>query len=61
MNDFNISNARYVDPDGTGIHNHIVADIDGLTTTVPISSANRYYVEILRQVKSGDLTIAEAD
>ena len=61
MNDFNISNAQYVDPDGTDIHNHIVADIDGLTTTVPILSGNRYYDEIMRQVEAGDLTIADAD
>ena len=61
MNDFNISNAKYVDPDGTGIHNHIIADIDGLTTTVPILSGNRYYEEIVRLVDAGELTIAAAD
>ena len=39
----------------------ILATIDGETMTVPLDTANRHYVEILKQVADGDITIAEAD
>ena len=35
--------------------------IDGITMSVPLDPANRHYAEILRQVESGELTIADAD
>ena len=39
----------------------ITVTIDGQLTSVPIDPANTHYAEILKQVESGDLTIAEAD
>tara|TARA_Y100000389_G_scaffold191335_1_gene217361 strand:+ start:3498 stop:3671 length:174 start_codon:yes stop_codon:yes gene_type:complete len=37
------------------------ATIDGQVMFIPLDPANRHYAEILKQVASGDLTIAEAD
>ena len=34
---------------------------DGKLISVPLSEDNRHYVEILRQVAAGELTIADAD
>lgn len=52
----NITSARY------GFDNScIIATIDGIETAVPLDSANRHYVEIMRQVEAGTLTIAAAD
>ena len=42
---------------GTGI----VATIDGVEWYVPEDSGNTMYVEIMRQVEAGTLTIAEAE
>ena len=39
----------------------IIATIDGVESTVPMDTTNRHYVEILKQVADGDITIAEAD
>ena len=39
----------------------IIAVIDGIPMTVPLSSNNRHYIEIMRQVAAGELTIADAD
>ena len=56
----NITSAQYKnDPDGN--QDHIVAVIDGVTMFVPLDTANRHYDEIMRQVATGDLTIADAD
>ena len=55
-----ISNAQYiVDMDGN--NTTIVATIDGDEVFVPVSQDNRHYAEIMRQVATGDLTIADAD
>lgn len=40
---------------------NIKATIDGVEMFVPIDSANRHYIEIMRQVDAGELTIADAD
>jgi len=39
----------------------IIAVVDGITATVPLTPANRHYAEIMRQVEAGTLTIADAD
>ena len=39
----------------------IIATIDGVQCVVPVSPGNRHYDEIMRQVKAGTLTIADAD
>jgi hypothetical protein len=60
MNKITIENAQYVeDRDGNRIN--VKATIDGDEMYVSIDPANRHYAEIMRQVESGDLTIAEAD
>ena len=57
----NITSAQYTrnieDTENEGIS----AVIDGVLMYVPISTDNRHYNEIQRQVESGDLTIADAD
>ena len=61
----NISSAQYVAKDhhdGNGLQNiAIVATIDDVSCFVPIEPANADYAEILRQVETGELTIADAD
>tara|TARA_A100001515_G_scaffold133054_1_gene121960 strand:- start:283 stop:480 length:198 start_codon:yes stop_codon:yes gene_type:complete len=39
----------------------IIAVCDGITMSVPLTSGNRHYDEIMRQVAAGELTIADAD
>ena len=39
----------------------IIAVIDSIPMTVPLSTNNRHFIEIMRQVNAGELTIAEAD
>jgi len=39
----------------------IIASIDGVEMTVPVSEANRHYAEIMRQVEAGTLTIQDAE
>ena len=57
----NITSAQYISDiisdDTTGIK----AVIDGQTASVPLSSDNRHYAEILKQVAAGTITIAAAD
>ena len=55
----NITTAQYTldfDGNNTGIQ----ATIDGIEMSVPLDPANRHYVEILRQVDDGTLTIQAA-
>jgi hypothetical protein len=33
--------------------------INGVVSSVPLSQGNRHYVEIMRQVESGELTVDE--
>ena len=55
----NITSAKYVAIDG--VNDTIEVVIDSITMFVPMSEDNMHYAEILRQVESGDLTIADAD
>tara|TARA_Y100000004_G_scaffold62807_1_gene70362 strand:- start:294 stop:470 length:177 start_codon:yes stop_codon:yes gene_type:complete len=56
-----ITNAQYhIDPE-TNENGAIKATIDGVVTYVPLSQSNRHYIEIMRQVDAGTLTIADAD
>lgn len=57
----NITNAKYVDSNQSGDNDSIDATIDGVLMHVPISTGNRHYDEIMKQVAAGDLTIADAD
>ena len=56
-----LENAQYVQEEETDMNISITVTIDGQLTSVPIDPANTHYAEILKQVESGDLTIAEAD
>lgn len=56
----NITEAQYVnDIDGNSVF--VKATIDGIVMYIPITEENRHYKEILSQVESGDLTIADAE
>lgn len=52
---------KYTLPDGTEVVSSIIIVRDGQTWTVPMNESNADYAEILKQVASGDLTIADAD
>ena len=59
MNDMNIESAKYLYDRKGNIHGiHII--VDGKQMGVPLSDGNRHYVEIMRQVNEGTLTIQEA-
>ena len=70
----NISSAQFlkdkevqvVDGENTyvsvGENTAITAVVDGETINyIPLNPANRHYAEIMRQVTSGELTIADSD
>ena len=57
----NITLAQYTYNPVDEKNDSIQATIDGTEMSVPLDPANRHYAEILRQVESGDLTIADAD
>jgi hypothetical protein len=61
MNEMNITSAQYIADIISGENGSITATIDGITMSVPLDPANRHYAEILRQVESGILTIADAE
>jgi hypothetical protein len=54
-----ITNAQYQALEGANAA--VKATIDDQEVFIPIDPDNSDYAEILRQVESGDLTIAEAD
>jgi hypothetical protein len=54
----NITSAQYVSESN---NQTIVANIDGEIMYVPVKVGNRHYIEIMRQVEAGTLTIADAD
>tara|TARA_E500000081_G_C5886465_1_gene241509 strand:- start:39 stop:221 length:183 start_codon:yes stop_codon:yes gene_type:complete len=58
-----IENAKYhaLDGDNTNPNASITCVIDGKLTSVPISEGNADYIEIMRQVSAGTLTISDAD
>lgn len=47
--------------DENGNNVTIRATIDGSLSDVPINDGNRHYIEIMKQVTEGTLTIQEAD
>ena len=55
----NIKNAQYM-ADENGNNVTIRATIDGSLSDVPINDGNRHYIEIMKQVKEGNLTIKDA-
>ena len=56
-----IENAKYNKDEHTDKAISINCIWDGKLISVPLSEDNRHYVEILRQVAAGELTIADAD
>ena len=56
-----ITNAQYNTYKITNENCSISCVIDGLHVSVPLDPANTDYEEILRQIASGELTIADAD
>ena len=52
---------KYLPDTTTEIDRNIVALVDGVYTTIPISEGNTKYKEIMRQVEAGELTIADAE
>lgn len=54
-----ITNAYYYAKDDVNIS--IKATFDGVELSIPLDSDNSEYIEIMRQVDAGDLTIADAD
>ena len=57
----NITNAKYVDQTDSGTNEIIKATINDIEMFIPLTSGNRHYREIMRQVEAGELTIADAD
>lgn len=57
----NITSAKYVNDSITDERTGISTTIDGQVWWVPMENNNPFYAEILRQVKAGELTIADAD
>ena len=63
MESMNITSAQYVIATDMGETNNsgINATIDGQEMFVPLDPNNRHYIEIMRQVNEGTLTIADAE
>jgi hypothetical protein len=57
----NIESAQYLTDEIKDGNVGIKANIDGTEMHVPLDPANRHYVEIMRQVEAGELTIQEAE
>jgi len=61
----NITSAKYhkyAENEGdTPVNVSVTIVVDGETLSVAMDPANRHYDEIMRQVKAGTLTIADAD
>ena len=55
-----ITNAQYV-TNLDAENSSVKVTIDGQEMFVPLDPNNTHYAEILKQVESGDLTIADAD
>ena len=60
MDEMNITSVQYAQ-DESGNNISILATIDGANMVVPLSTGNRHYDEIQRQVEAGTLTIQDAD
>lgn len=61
MENMNITSAQYVNDMFSDGVSSISVVIDGQSLSVPIDSNNTHYIEIMRQVTAGDLTIADAE
>ncbi len=63
MNITTVQYCKETDGDGNLVGENVCikATIDGDTVFVPLDPANTQYAEIIRQVESGELTIADAD
>ena len=56
----NISSAKYGTDDKGNNHCIIIVE-NGVTKFVPLVNDNSHYIEIMRLVNAGELTIAAAD
>ena len=56
-----IKDAKYYKSEFTNKNVSINCTIDGEKWSIPMDEDNRYYVEILKQVKEGTLTIKDAE
>tara|TARA_R100001460_G_C3519916_1_gene172447 strand:- start:273 stop:449 length:177 start_codon:yes stop_codon:yes gene_type:complete len=56
-----ISEAKYIRNTIEDKNVGVFCRIDGIQSSVPMSTGNSDYAEILRQVEAGELTIADAD
>ena len=56
-----IKNAQYLKEKENGENSAIRATINGVLSIVPLANGNKDYIEILKQVEAGTLTIADAD
>ena len=68
-----IKNAKYHDMKGMSlttdpitketldVYRTIICEIDGIVSHVPLNLENRHYVEIMKRVDAGELTIEPAD
>jgi len=61
FNKIKFTSVKKVNDPQTGKLDNYRVVIDGITSSVPISEANRHYAEIKRQVDAGELTIEDAD
>ena len=59
--DYSKLNPRYYKDPKTGEIAGIMYNPEGFTITVPIDEDNMDYVEIMKQVKEGTLTIKDAE
>ena len=63
----NYNNAKWIadkSPDGKTIYNpkdNIRVEINGICSHVPVDLANKDYVDLMKQVDAGELTIEDAD
>ena len=57
----NFENAQYIKSPITNQNENIRVPIDGVLSFIGITEHNRHYVEIMKQVKAGTLTIKDAD
>ena len=56
-----ITNAKYIKDTKTNTNIGVGVTIGGQLYNVPLDTANRHYIEILKQVDEGTITIEEAD
>lgn len=56
-----ITEAKYIKDPLANKNVSIDVTVGGIVISVPLAESNRYYVEILKQVEAGTLTIKDAD